>query len=185
MIYSGTINNSMLNGAIEMMRAEPSDKNRSLVLEEVLKARFLCPVVLSKAPLINEKGDPYFAPDCDVQYQMLQNAKGEPYLIAFTNQQQYEKWMAKRTSTTQIYELVMEFTDYMNLVIRTLPDGSHGPAVGVVIDPYGCNLKIDRDMIANLVIRRMQMDDYQESLRTMNSEMEVNAARAKEEKPED
>ena len=71
-----------------------------------------------------------------------------------------------------------------NQITLTLFGESHGPAVGVVIDPYGCNLKIDRDMIANLVIRRMQMDDYQESLRTMNSEMEVNAAKAKEEKPE-
>ena len=181
MIYNGTINNSMLSGAIEMMRLDPTPKNHSLVLEEVLKARFLCPVYLSKVPKIDENGDPFFDEDCDIQYQMLQNKKGEPYLIAFTCQEQYDKWMEMRTATTEIYEFIMEFSEYMNLIIRPLPDGNYGPAVGVVIDPFGCNLKLDRDMIANLVIRRMQMEDYQESLRTMNSEMEINAEKAKEE----
>ena len=181
MIYNGTINNSMLSGAIEMMRLDPSEKNHSLVLEEVLKARFLCPVYLSKAPLIDHSGNPYFEDDCDIQYQMLQNAKGEPYLIAFTNQDQYDLWQAKRVSQTSCYEFIMDFSEYMNLVIRPLPGGGHGPAMGVVIDPFGCNLKIDRNMIANLAIRRMQMEDYQESLRAMNSEIQVDPEKAKEE----
>ena len=45
--------------------------------------------------------------------------------------------------------------------------------MGVVIDPFGCNLKVDRDMIANLVIRRMQMADYETSLQAEKERLEA------------
>lgn len=165
LVGNGIVNNSMLNGAIEMMRLDPTPKNHTLVMEEVLKAKFICPVVLSKEPRMNMEGDVCFAEDCEVRHQMVQNAKGEPFLIAFTSHEQYVAWLEKRKAPGKCYEFVMDFSDYVNLVIRPLPNGGHGPAVGVVIDPYGCNLKVDRDMIANLVIRRMQMEDFEASMR--------------------
>ena len=174
MIYSGTINNSMLSGAIEMMRVDPSEKNHNLVLGEILKARFLCPVLLSKAPLIDKDGNPVLQDGCEVQYQMLQNASGEPYMIAFTNQQQFENWQKRRTvSTDSCYEFIMEFSEYIDIIIRPLLNGGKTQVMGVVIDPFGCNLKVDRDMIANLVIRRMQMADYETSLQAEKERLEA------------
>ena len=165
MIYNGVINNSMLHGAIETMKLNPTPENHTLVLEEVLKAKFLCPVVLSKAPLLDKNGEPYFAEDCDVQYQMVQNSKGKPFLLAFTDQEQLDKWKERRTAVTEVYEVVMEFSEYINLMLRPLPEGGYGPAEGIVIDPFGANLVMNRDMVANLVIRRMQMAEREEQLR--------------------
>ena len=34
-----------------------------------------------------------------------------------------------------------------------MPNGERGPAQGIVIDPYGCNLVVDRDMVANIMLR--------------------------------
>ena len=170
MYYKGVINNSMLHGAIETMRLDPTPENHTLVLEEVLKATYLCPALLSAPPLMDEKGEPYFAEGCDVQYQMLQNSQGKPFLIAFTDPDQAEKWKARRTAPGEVYELVMEFSDYINLIMRPLPGGGYGPAEGVVIDPFGANLKVDRDMVANLVIRRMQEQEREEQIRQAQRE---------------
>lgn len=170
MIYNGVINNSMLHGAIETMKLNPTPENHTLVLEEVLKAKFLCPVTVSKAPLLDEQGEPYFAEDCEVQYQMVQNSKGIPFLLAFTDQEELDKWKARRSSQAEIYEVVMEFSEYINLIMRPLPEGGYGPGEGVVIDPFGVNLKVDRDMVANLVIRRMQQAEREEQIRQARRE---------------
>ena len=51
-----TINNPMLMGALELLRAENTQDHRNMVMQEILRARFLCPVIVDPPLVANEEG---------------------------------------------------------------------------------------------------------------------------------
>ena len=63
MLFNAKIENPMLIGAIEVMRADENPEKKEAVLEEILKATFLCPATVSEPPLEGEDGQPYLNPD--------------------------------------------------------------------------------------------------------------------------
>lgn len=189
MLFNETISNPMLSGAIEAMRLESSSKNKEVVLEEILKATFLCPATVSTTPLTGEDGRPYLPDDCEIQQQMVQDAKGRPLLLAFTDQEQMERWKSRRAVRNIVYGFGMSFTEYTDLMLQKLPDGTYGPAQGIVIDPYGCNLVLDRDMVANILVRRMARQDeaqrMMERVREQSRIRNVVPGKSKETEPQE
>ena len=153
MLFNAKIENPLLIGAIEMMKASENPEKKEAVLEEIIKATFLCPATVSQPPLIGEDGEPYLPDECEIQQKMVQDAKGRPLLLAFTSQEEMDKWMSQRMIRDFVYGFGMSFLEYVDLMMQKLPDGSRGPAQGFVIDPYGCNLVVDRDMVANIMLR--------------------------------
>ena len=158
MLFNAKIENPMLIGAIEIMKRdeEQDPKKREAVLEEILKATFLCPAPVSQPPLEGEDGKPYLPDDCEVQQKMVKDKTGRPLLLAFTSQEEMDKWLGQRAIRDFVYGFGMTFTEYVDLMMQKLPDGSRGPAQGFVIDPYGCDLVVDRDMVANIMLRLLQ-----------------------------
>ena len=158
MIFNAKIENPMLVGAIEIMKQDQRQdpKKRETVLEEILKASFLCPATVSVPPLQGEDGQPYLPDDCEVQQKMVRDKEGRPLLLAFTSQEEMDKWLGERAIRDFVYGFGMSFLEYADLMLQKLPDGSRGPAQGFVIDPYGCNLVVDRDMVANIMLRLLK-----------------------------
>ena len=158
MIFNAKIENPMLVGAIEIMKQDQGQdpKKRETVLEEILKASFLCPATVSAPPLQGEDGQPYLPDDCEVQQKMVRDKEGRPLLLAFTSQEEMDKWLGERAIRDFVYGFGMSFLEYADLMLQKLPDGSRGPAQGFVIDPYGCNLVVDRDMVANIMLRLLK-----------------------------
>lgn len=152
MYFNQPIVNSMLSGAIEAMKTDPSDKSRTIVMEEILKARFLCPATVSMPPVEGENGELDLPDGCVIHQQMVQDSKGRPLLLAFTCQEQMQKWQ-ERSGCQEVYSFSCVFLEYAELMLHKQPDGTYGPAQGFVIDPYGANLVVDRDMVANLLVR--------------------------------
>ena len=153
MLFNAKIENPMLIGAIEVMRADEDPAKKEMVLEEILKANFLCPATVSEPPIEGEDGLPYLKDNCEVQQKMIQDKNGKPLLMAFTSQEEMDKWMSQRAIRDFVYGFGMTFLEYVDLMMQELPDGERGPAQGFVIDPYGCNLVVDRDMVANIMLR--------------------------------
>lgn len=152
MRFTNKVSNSMLCGAIETMRANPNDKTREMVVQEILKAEFLCPAVFSIPPKIREDGSLDLEDGCTVDWRMLQDSKGRILLMAFTDMEQMEKWK-QRSTVGESYAVTFNFLDYVSLMLHEQPDGTCGPAEGFVIDPCGLNMVMDRDKVANLAVR--------------------------------
>ena len=156
MLFNAKIENPMLVGAIELMRQDEDPKKREAVLEEILKATFLCPATVSAPPFQGEDGQLTLPDNCDIQQKMIQDKSGRPLLMAFTSQEEMDKWLGQRAIRDFVYGFGMSFTEYADLMLQKLPDGTRRPAQGFVIDPYGCNLVVDRDMVANIMLRLLK-----------------------------
>lgn len=153
MLFNAKIENPMLIGAIELMRSSEDPQKKEAVLEAILKGTFLCPATVSEPPVIGDDGEPYLKADCGVQPKMITDKSGKPLLMAFTSQEEMDKWLGERAIRDFVYGFGMSFLEYVDLMMQELPDGERGPAQGFVIDPYGCNLVVDRDMVANIMLR--------------------------------
>lgn len=155
MQFNQKVSNPMLCGAIEAMHADSNSKTHTLVLDEIPRATFLCPGTVSLPPVEDENGELKLQDGCQVQYKMLQNSQGKPLLMAFTSEDQMQLWKDK-TGNQNCYGFACPFPDYVMLLMNKLPDGTYGPAQGFVIDPYGANLVVDREMVANILFREKE-----------------------------
>ena len=174
MLFNVKVKNPMLSGAIEAIKIDRDPKKIEVVLEEILKATFLCPATVSVPPVADKDGDLYLPADCEVSHNMVRDKEGRLLLLAFTCQEEMDKWLETREINDFVYGFGMNFTEYADMMIQKLPDGTRGPAQGFVIDPYGCNMVVDRDMVANIFVRLMARNDQM---------MKIQAARAA--KPEE
>lgn len=152
MQFNKKVSNAMLCGAIETMHANSNSKTHRIVLGEITKATFLCPGTVSLPPVKDKNGELRLQDGCQVQYKMLQDSQGRPLLMAFTSEEQMQLWKDK-TGNQECYGFACSFPEYVMLILNKQPDGTYGPAQGFVVDPYGANLVIDRDKIANILIR--------------------------------
>lgn len=159
MLFNVKVKNPMLSGAIEAIKIDRDPKKIETVLEEILKATFLCPATVSAPPLQDDNGELYLPDECQVTHNMVRDAKGKLLLLAFTSQEEMDKWLQKREINDFVYGFGMSFTEYADMMIQKLPDGTRGPAEGFVIDPYGCNMVVDRDMVANIFVRLMARNE--------------------------
>ena len=158
MLFNVKVNNPMLSGAIEALQIDRDPKKKEVVLEQILKATFLCPATVSIPPAMDKDGDLYLPDGCEVSHNMVMDGQGRPLLIAFTSQEEMDKWMQRHEITDFTYGFGMTFTEYADMMLQKQPDGSRGPAQGFVIDPYGCNMVVDRDMVANIFVRLISRD---------------------------
>lgn len=159
MYFNQKVNNALLNGAIETMKADYTSRTRNLVMEEIMKAHFLCPAAVSIPPVPGEDGRLELQDGCEIMQKMVVDSKDRPLLLAFTSEEQMELWKEKSGMGQNCYAFASSFLEYADMMLQKLPDGSYGPAQGFVIDPYGVNMIIDRDMVANLIVRLQMRGD--------------------------
>ncbi|MBO4292752.1 MAG: SseB family protein [Lachnospiraceae bacterium] len=162
MFFNQKVENPMLCGAIEAFKADRNDQKRMQVVEEILKAYFLCPCTVSERPVLDENGEPVLPDGCEISPKMIQDKEGRPLLLAFTNEQQMEKWQEQRTIRDIVYPFATSFLEYASFMLQQQEDGSYGPAQGFVIDPYGDNYVVDRDMVANMLVRLQMRSEAKE-----------------------
>lgn len=158
MFFAKSVTNPALGGAIEIMRTENTVQSREKVMEEILRATYLCPVNLSIAPVPNEEGVLQLQDGCEIRPIMVRDNGGRPLLLAFTNSEDVKRWREK-TTNKDFHCFGMTFLEYTDMMLRKLPDGSYGPAQGFVIDPCGHNMIVDRDMVANIMLRLTKRND--------------------------
>ncbi len=149
MDFRKPITNPMLVGAIELLRAEDTPEHRRLFLDEVLKATFLIPVLLTPVPELGEDGRVKLAPDSKMQFPMLAAPDGKLFLMAYTDWEELRKWKDEKNQQTMAFR----FRDYADVLFRKASDGRENPARGFIINPYGGNMVITREMAADWMAR--------------------------------
>lgn len=153
MEFNKPVSNPMLMGAIELMKAEDTPEHRNMFLEEVTKASFLAPAIIDPEPAEDAEGKPVIAQGSKVQFPMLSANDGKRFFMAFTDEREYDKWVEKAPKKFPTFALT--FDDYAAMVLKRDPQGNICPALGVVINPYGANVILPREMLAGVMSSKM------------------------------
>ncbi len=149
MEFKKTVTNPMLVGAMEVLRAEDTPEHREMFLEEVLKAVFLMPAVVTPTPEIGPDGEVKLSPDSRIQFPMLSAPDGKQFFMAFTDWTELKKWKDEDGQQT----FAFRFKDYADMLLKKTPDGKENPASGFLINPYGAKMMITKEVAASLIAR--------------------------------
>ena len=139
------VTNPMLVGAMELLKADNTPEHRKLVMEEVLHAKFLSPIVIDPIPVPDENGVTRLGEASKVQLPMLSAPDGKHFFMAFTDMGELQKWKKENNQAIMAFD----FKQYAGMV--TAQDSVSS---GVVINPYSNNLVISKEMIEAMVVKK-------------------------------
>ena len=132
------IDNSKLIELIDKLKEEKNMEAQNKVISEVLKSKFICPVILESAPKGGGKIE--VGKDTKIQFSIIKTKEGKNFLIAFTSEPEVHKWQKSKIQQSIIYT----FEDYAMIVTN------NENLEGFVIDPMGCNLVFTKQMIKEI-----------------------------------
>ena len=130
MEFNKPVSNPMLMGSIELMKAEDTPAHRNMFVGELAKASFLSPAIIEPAPVEDPEGKLTVAPNSKVQFPMLNTPDGAKFFMAFTDE---------------------TLDDYAAMILRRDPKGNICPALGMVVNPFGANIIVPREMLAGMM----------------------------------
>lgn len=136
------ITNPMLVGAMELLKAENTPDHRKLVMDEIIRAKFLSPVVVEPAPIVDENGVSTITKDHKINLPMLSTEDGRHFFMAYTDLTELQRW--KKEENQQIFGF--DFKDYVGMILA-----EDSVSSGVIINPFGHNLLIPKEMLESMV----------------------------------
>ena len=152
MEFNKPVSNPMMVGSIELLKAEDTPEHRQMFLDELQKAKFLSPVVIDPVPVPDENGRVTIARDAKVQFPMLSTEDGRKFFMAFTDWTELKKWRDEENQQT----FAMNFDDYAGMLLRKDAQGNISPALGFVINPFGGNIVVTREMVASMIAGKLK-----------------------------
>ena len=144
--------NPMLVGAMELMKAEDTLEHRRMFIDEIMKAVFLAPVIITPQPTQDEEGGYHMQPESQIQFPMLKTEDGKHFFMAYTDWMELKKWKDEENQQT----FAMRLDDYAQMLFGKDPQGNVNPALGFVINPFGANIAITREMAASLMMEKQK-----------------------------
>ena len=148
MEFNKSVSNPMLVGAIELMKAEDTPEHRNLFLSELMKADLMAPAIIEPEPVKDADGKPAIAPNSTVQLPMLSSQDGKKFFMRFTDDTEYRKWQEKNR---ELPFFAVRMQDFAVMLSRKDSQGMECPALGLVINPYGANVMLPREVIGSIV----------------------------------
>ena len=131
-------NPNLVNTIKEIRRGH---KKEGLFWEEIFKAKFLCPINVEIGETSQrEKQKIVLGEETIIALMSIDNEKSEHFLMAFTDWDELRKWRQSNEQQT----LILTFEDYQQIIIEN--DSQYQ---GMVINPFGENMVLDRQIIAN------------------------------------
>lgn len=152
MEFNKSVFNPMLVGSMELLRAEDTLEHRNMFIAELQKATFMAPALIIPEPEEDGEGNLRLHPQSQVQFPMLVTTDGEKYYMGFTDEAEYRLWVEKNR---QMPTFAVKFDDFVRMLLDKDPQGNPCAAMGFVINPYGANLIVHKNMIANIMGDRM------------------------------
>lgn len=133
-----TISNPMLVGALELMHAENTPEHRTMVMEEVLHAKFLSPVLMDPPQEPGKKGSTKIPEGVKMQVPMITSKDGKHFFMAYTDIKELSKWSKGGTHPI----VTLTFNDYVVMIQNALH-----VCDGLVINPLGKSMVIPTEMV--------------------------------------
>ena len=148
MEFNKSVSNPLLMGSIELMKAEDTAAHRNTFMGELTKAEFLSPAIIEPAPQEDAEGKLAILPGSKVQIPMLTAPDGAKFFMAFTDEAEYDKWQEKNQ---KFPTFALKVEEYAAMILRRDPKGNICPALGMVINPFGANIVLPREMLAGMM----------------------------------
>lgn len=152
MEYNKSVSNPILVGAIELMKADNSPEHRNLFTNEMLKAEFFLPAQITPEPSMDDKGQVKLTAENKVQFPMLTAPDGKVFFMAFTDKMELKKWKDEEKQHT----FAAVFDEYASMILR-----KDSQAAGFVINPFGSNIVVPKEMIGSVIAARMAAQQNQ------------------------
>ncbi len=151
MEFNKPVSNPLLVGAIQLMQAEATPEHRKMVSDEIVKAHFLSPATVTPEPEANAAGEVRLAAGSQVQFPMLSAPDGKKFFVAFTDSMELGKWKNLENQ----HSFSMTFDDYAGMLFKKDSKGNTSPAAGFVINPFGANIIVPKEMVAQYLAEKM------------------------------
>lgn len=151
MEFNKSVSNPMLVGSIELMKEEDTPQHRNMFLGELMKAELMSPAMVEPAPEEGEDGKRQILPGSKVQFPMLSAPDGKKFFMAFTDAREYEKWKQKNPD---LPFFALKIQDYAAMLVRKDAQGNVCPALGLVINPFGANIVMPKEMLIQMLSAR-------------------------------
>lgn len=152
MEFNKSVSNPMLVGCLELLKAEDTTEHRNMFVNELQNAKLLAPAVIDPAPEEDAEGNLKLIPGSKILFPMLNAPDGKMFFMGFTDDMEYQKWVEQNQS---LPTFALKFDDYVGMMLNKDAQGNPCPALGFVINPYGANLVVSRDMIAGIMGARL------------------------------
>lgn len=137
---SEEIRNPELIEAMAAVNRHNTEKTRGHMAAVLMNSRLLSPI--QKQTVLTEKE----GPSTRIKFEDIQNVEGDKYYLAFTDMDEYAKW---NKDGKHDHALIMTMEDFGNILIRNIND-----LRGFVINPYGENISITKDLLLSLLKQR-------------------------------
>ncbi len=145
------IQNMELIIAMRVLQQENTPENRSRMLNEMMKSKFITPAFVDEEQekKIKEDREKGVRSQLQVSFKVVNTTDGKRFLPAFTDTVQMNEWKAKSGITENLKNMVMNFDVYAQYVLN-----SGGKLAGFIINPYGENIVFSEELIRSLVMQK-------------------------------
>ena len=158
------LTNPALKQAMAAMKADNTPQTRNVMINVMMRSTFLVPVQVGFAgvpPKMDKNGKVAVPPNTKISFALLGTTDKKQYFMAFTDWDELHKWRKNPTQQT----MMLHFDDYASLVEKN-PQVS-----GFVINPFGENLRFERETIASL---KQQKDAFAKAAKERVSQKHIN-----------
>ena len=147
------IQNLELIVAMRVLQQDDTPVNRSKLLQEVMKSKFVTPATVDeeeekKVRELRQKG---LKGSLQVKMAMVNTNDGKHFLPAFTDSMQLNDWKERVHMDAEPKKVIMNFDAYAQHVIK-----SGGNLNGFVINPYAENIVFTEENIRSLLKQRAE-----------------------------
>lgn len=158
------VTNPELLEAIAAMKNDGSSENLDHVINEVMRANFLSPVIITPLPEPDGDGKTVLKEETTISFHMITDNADNSYFPAFTDWDELRKWNKEENVQT----LISSFDDYAAMILD-----KSGPCEGFVINPFGTNIPFSRAMIESLKNQKEKMMENGVSEHTVEKDTKV------------
>ncbi len=145
------VKNPELLKAIEEMQKNNNPDTVNAMINAVMKAKFITPANVSGPQPVakTDNGGTVMQQETQVQFQLIENQKGEKFFPAFTDLDEKKKWEGVHGRN----DVIMDFDAYYQLL--QAPDSN---VMGFVINPFGRSVAFPKAMVQSLAEQKREMD---------------------------
>ncbi len=136
------IYNPELVVAIKAMQESNTKENQDQVINEVMKAHFISPVIISPIPeSSSDSKEVVLKEKTIINFSIIENTVNQQFFLAFTDWEELWKWHKVENQQT----LILTFDDLAAMVLD-----EKGNSDGFVINPFSGNVTFNKTMVQAL-----------------------------------
>ena len=137
------VTNPELVTAIKVMKENNTKENQDNVINKVMEAHFISPVMISQVQgTTSGSNEVVLKENTTINFSMIENTANQQFFLAFTDWKELGKWNKNENQQT----LIMTFDDLASMILH-----KGGNSEGFVINPFSENIVFNKAMIGTLM----------------------------------